>query len=105
MTVEIVCPDEKEQQKLYEAIISEDCTPSLAQALVMKKLSSENSLDASKTLEIMSQPKANQIEKIIFKRNELEKYFTASHTVGDIKAKVLLLLEQDRKRKHSRDAR
>ena len=103
--VELSYLAEKEQYKLYEAIISEDCTPSLAQALVMKKLSSENSLDASKTLEIMSQPKANQIEKIIFKRNELEKYFPASHTVGDIKAKVLSLLEQDRKRKHSRDAR
>lgn len=103
--VELSYLAEKEQQKLYEAIISEDCTPSLAQALVMKKMSSENNLEADKILEIMSQPKANQIEKIIFKRNELEKYFPASHTVGDIKAKVLLLIEQDRKRKHSRDAR
>ena len=103
--VELSYLAEKEQYKLYEAIISEDCTPSLAQALVMKKMSSENNLEAGKILEIMSQPKANQIEKIIFKRNELEKYFPASHTVGDIKAKVLLLLEQDRKRKHSRDAR
>ena len=103
--VELSYLAEKEQYKLYEAIISEDCTPSLAQALVMKKMSSENNLESDKILEIMSQPKANQIEKIIFKRNELEKYFPASHTVGDIKAKVLLLLELDRKRKHSRDAR
>ena len=103
--VEISYLTEKQQTDLLEAMESADCTPSLAQAIKFKELSRDNKLDKETMSATLAQPKANQIEKIIFKRNELEKYFSASHTVGDIKAKVLLLLEQDRKRKHSRDAR
>ena len=103
--VEISYLSQKQQADLLETMESADCTPSLAQAIKFKELSRDNKLDKETMSAMLAQPKANQIEKIIFKRNELEKYFPASHTVGDIKAKVLLLIEQDRKRKHSRDAR
>ena len=96
---------EKEQYELLEVMEREDCTPSLAQSIKFKELSRDGKLDKAILYKILSQPKANQIEKIIFKRDELEKYFTKTQTVGDIKIKMMSLLEQDRKRKQSRDAR
>ena len=88
-----------------ETIEMEDGTPSVAQSIKFKELSRDGKLDKAILSKILSQPKANQIEKIIFKRDELEKYFTATQTVGDIKIKMMSLLEQDRKRKQNRDAR
>ena len=103
--VEISHLTEKQQADLLETMESADCTPSLAQAIKFKELSRDNKLDIETIAATLAQPKANQVEKIIFKRDELNKYFTAKQTVGDIKTKMLTLLEQDRKRKHSRDAR
>ena len=103
--VELSYLNEKEQYELLETIEREDCTPSLAQSIKFKELSRDGKLDKAILSKILSQPKANQIEKIIFKRDELEKYFTKTQTVGDIKIKMMSLLEQDRKRKQSRDAR
>ena len=103
--VELSYLTEKEQYELLEVMEREDCTPSLAQSIKFKELSRNGKLDKAILSKILSQPKANQIEKIIFKRDELEKYFTKTQTVGDIKIKMMSLLEQDRKRKQSRDAR
>ena len=103
--VELSYLNEKEQYELLATIEREDCTPSLAQSIKFKELSRDGKLDKIILSKILSQPKANQIEKIIFKRDELEKYFTKTQTVGDIKIKMMSLLEQDRKRKQSRDAR
>ena len=103
--VELSYLTEKEQYELLETMEREDCTPSLAQSIKFKELSRDGKLDKTILSKILSQPKANQIEKIIFKRDELEKYFTKTQTVGDIKSKMLTLLEQDRKRKQNRDAR
>ena len=103
--VELSYLTEKEQYELLEVMEREDSTPSLAQAIKFKELSRDRKLDKAILSQILSQPKANQIEKIIFKRNELEKYFPETVTVLDIKTKMMSLLEQDRKRKQSRDAR
>ncbi len=103
--VELSYLTEKEQYELLETMEREDCTPSLAQSIKFKELSRDGKLDKTVLSKVLSQPKANQIEKIIFKRNELEKYFPETVTVLDIKTKIMSLLEQDRKRKQSRDAR
>ena len=103
--VELSYLTEKEQYELLEVMEREDCTPSLTQSIKFKELSRNGKLDKTALSKVLLQPKANQIEKIIFKRDELEKYFTKTQTVGDIKSKMLTLLEQDRKRKQNRDAR
>ena len=103
--VELSYLTEKEQYELLEVMEREDCTPSLAQSIKFKELSRDGKLDKTVLSKVLSQPKANQIEKVIFKRNELEKYFPETVTVLDIKTKMMSLLEQDRKRKQSRDAR
>ena len=60
--VELSYLTEDEQKILLEAMDREDCTPSLSQAVQMKKLSQTAGLDPDRIFEIMSQPKANQRE-------------------------------------------
>lgn len=103
--VEISYLTEKQQADLLETMESADCTPSLAQAIRFKELSRDNKLDKETISTILAQPKANQREKITFRREELDKYFPKNVTENDIRNKILNLLEQDRKRRLNRDAR
>lgn len=103
--VEISYLTEKQQADLLETMESADCTPSLAQAIKFKELSRDNKLDKETMSATLSQPKANQREKITFRREELEKFFPKNITENDIRNKILNLLEQDRRRRLNRDAR
>ena len=103
--VEISYLSEKQQSDLLETMSAADCTPSLAQAIKFKELSRDNKLDKDTMSEMLAQPKANQREKIVFKREELDKFFPKTVTENDIRTKILTLLEQDRKRRLNRDAR
>lgn len=62
--VEISYLQEEEQRDLVETIDTEDCTPSLAQAIRMKELSREGKLDMDTIFGIMTEEKPNQREKI-----------------------------------------
>ena len=100
--VEISYLSEQQQYDLLETMESEDCTPSLSQAQQMKKLSQQGNLDMDSIFRIMSQPKANQKEKISFEADELRKYFPKSYTDNDIKEALVSLAAQYKARK-SRD--
>ena len=100
--VEISYLSEQQQYDLLETMESEDCTPSLSQAQQMKKLSQQGNLDMDSIFRIMSQPKANQKEKISFDADELRKYFPKSYTDNDIKEALVSLAAQYKARK-SRD--
>ena len=103
--VEISYLSEKHQTDLLETMESADCTPSLAQAIKFRELSRDNKLNKETMSATLAQPKANQKEKITFRREELDKFFPKNVSENDIRNKVLNLLEQDRKRRLSRDAR
>ncbi len=60
--IEISFLTEEQQKHLLETIKSEDCTPSLAQAKQMKKLSHSGMLDMNEIFRIMTVPKPNQKE-------------------------------------------
>ena len=62
--VELSYLTEDEQKNLLETIESEDCTPSLAQAQQMRKLSAQGQLDMDAVFQTMTKPKANQQEKL-----------------------------------------
>ena len=96
----------QEQQDLLETMESEDCTPSLSQAVQMKKLSQSRELNMDKIFEILREPKANQQEKISFRVEDLRKYFPKTYSVARIQERILKLLEADcRKRQLSRGER
>ena len=94
----------QEQQDLLETMESEDCTPSLSQAVQLKKLSQSGELTMDKILEILREPKANQQEKISFRVEDLRKFFPKSYTPARIQERILKLLEADcRKRQRSQE--
>ena len=64
-----------EQGDLLETIESEDCTPSLAQAIRMKNLSKDGKLDMDTIFAIMTEQKPNQKEKIKIPMERLERFF------------------------------
>lgn len=106
--VELSYLTEYEQQDLLEAIDLEDKTPSLSQAIQMKRLSQAGTLDNETIERIISEEKPNQKEKISFKCEDLTKYFPKNYTPRDIERRIIKLIEDDyrrRKRNRSKEER
>ena len=106
--VELSYLTEWEQRDLLETMESEDCTPSLSQAIQMKALSQSGQLDMDKIFSIMTQPKANQQEKISFKVAELRDYFPRHYTAAQMKQEIKVALKERQQRlarQRDRDAR
>lgn len=104
--VEISFLTEEEQKVLVDAMALNDCTPSHAQSLRLKKLSQEGLLDQNAIYEIMSEEKPNQQEQIKLKRDDLRKYFPPNYTNEQIKKDIVKGLELlKRQRERNRDAR
>ena len=106
--VELSYLTEWEQRDLLETMESEDCTPSLSQAIQMKALSQSGQLDMDKIFSIMTQPKANQQEKIRFKVAALRDYFPRHYTAAQMMQEIILAIkerQQSLQRQRNRDAR
>jgi len=103
--VELSYLSEKEQTALFETIASEDCTPSHAQAIRMKKLSQENKLDMDTIFSIMTEVKPNQQEKFKLSKERIRSYFPKSFTDKQIEETLFKLLEQYKKKQLDRDSR
>lgn len=76
--VEISFLDKECQQDLLEAIESECCTPSHAQAIRMHKMFNDRELNGDTILEVMCELKPNQQERLIIPHKTLEKYIPQS---------------------------
>lgn len=103
--VELSYLTEQEQQDLLETMACEDCTPSLSQAVQLKKLSQAGALDVDTIVTLMSQPKANQAEKISFRVNDLRKFFPKSYDTTQIQETILKLLNDYQKRRQREQSR
>lgn len=104
--VEISFLTEEEQTMLNEAMELNDCTPSHAQTIRLKKLSHDSELTEETINEIMSEEKPNQREQIKFDREDFRKYFPSHYTNEQIKRDIiegLRLLK--RKKERNMDAR
>lgn len=98
--------DHSEQQILFDAMNLNDCTPSYAQTIRLKKLSQDGKLTDKLIHSIMSEEKPNQAEQIRFKRDDLKKYFPSAYTDEQIKQDVIKGLELlKRQRNRNRDTR
>ena len=106
--VELSYLTDAEQEDLLETMESEDCTPSLSQAIQMKALSQSGQLDMDTIFHIMTQPKANQQEKISFKVSELRGYFPKHYTPAQMMQEIILAVKERQQRlarQRDRDAR
>jgi len=91
--VEISYLAENEQQDLYSTMQSEDCTPSLAQAQRMKKLSQDGRLNMDVIFSILTEEKPNQKEKFNIQRERIDRFFPSSFTEKQKEDLIVQLLE------------
>ena len=104
--VELSYLTEAEQKDLLETMESEDCTPSLTQAIQLKQASLQKTLNMDMIFAILRQPKANQQEKIVLKVNDIRRYFPQNYTTIQMTNDIMKGLELLRKqRARSKDAR
>ncbi len=104
--VEISFLTEDEQKILLDAIDLNDCTPSHAQSIRLKKLSQDCVLTKDQIYEIMSEEKPNQQEHLRFRREDFNGYFPKTYTEQQIKKDILKGLELlHRHRQRNKDAR
>ena len=82
-----------EQAELWDLIGREDATPSLSQAIRLKKLSREGGLTAEKLYAILTEEKPNQKEQVRIKAESLRKYFPRNYSVQQMEREILKLLE------------
>lgn len=104
--VEISYLEQSEQRVLLDAMELNDCTPSHAQSIRLKKLSQEGLINREAIYSILSEEKPNQKEQIKLPRDELRKYFPQNYSDEQIKRDILKGLELlKRQRERNRDAR
>ena len=104
--VEISYLEQSEQRVLLNAMELNDCTPSHAQSIRLKKLSQDGVLNDQTIYDILAEQKPNQQEQYKFKREDIRKYFPQSYTDKQVCDTVIKLLEQwQRRRERDRDSR
>lgn len=104
--VELSYLSEEQQNILLDAISLNDCTPSHAQSIRMKKAAQQGTLSSESIYEIMSEEKANQTERISFKVQDLKAFFPKNYTQKQMTDTILkLLYDYNRKLERSRRSR
>ena len=107
--VELSYLSEKQQKILLDAMSLNDCTPSHAQSIRMKKAAQQGTLSSDSIYEIMLEEKANQTERISFKVQDLRGFFPKNYTQKQMTDTILKLLYENQlkmeRRRNSRDER
>ena len=101
--VELSYLPENEQNALLEAMESEDCTPSHAQAIKIRDFSEKGKLNPDVILSIMQEEKPNQVEQFKMPRNRIDKFFPAGTPAQKIEDTIVKALEMYRRRERGRE--
>ena len=91
--VELSYLKKEEQDALLETISYEDATPSLAQAIKMRKFSQDGKLNEDVILSIMCEAKPNQREKLSFPAERLRTLLPSGITMKQTEDYVVKALE------------
>ena len=104
--VELSYLDSYQQRTVLDAMALNDCAPSHAQSIRLKKLAQEGLLDDQIVYAVLAETKPNQQEQLKFKREELRKYFPSGYTEEQMRRDIIKGLELlKRQRERNRDAR
>lgn len=95
----------EEQKNLLEAIDFTQATPSVSQAMRLKKLSQEGGCKLEDMCEILAEVKKGDLERVAFKSEQLRKYFPKSYTPRQMSDVILKLLDQWQKKRQCDKAR
>ena len=105
--VELSYLPKKMQEELLDTCEMLDCTPSLSQAVELKKLAQAGKLRAEDVVSIMSRLKANQQDKLTFRKDAFEAYFPKGYTARQMEESIINMLKErkrqlDRRRDEAR---
>ena len=104
--VEISYLSEECQRNLADEIDLNDCTPSHAQTIRMRKLFEKGKLTPEAISAIMSEEKSNQKERVKIPVERIRKYFPKDYTTTQMEEIIVKLCEAyHRKRLRDRDSR
>ena len=101
--VELSYLPKEEQELLLDAMQSEDCTPSHAQAIKIRGFSKEGRLSADVICSILAEEKGNQKEQFRMPRERINKYFSPGTPAKQIEDTIIKALELYRKRERNKD--
>ena len=99
--VELSYLTEQEQRDLNETMMTEDRTPSHAQAIKMRKFSQDGRLNMDVIFSIMQEEKGNQKEQFKIPRDRISKYFAPGTPAQKIEDTIVKALELYQKRQRS----
>ena len=99
--VELSYLTEQEQRDLNETMMTEDRTPSHAQAIKMRKFSQDGRLNMDVIFSIMQEEKGNQKEQFKIPRDRISKYFAPGTPAQKIEDTIVKALELYQKRQKS----
>lgn len=101
--VELSYLPKEQQQTLFDTMELEDCTPSHAQAIKMRKFAEAGKLNEEVILSIMTEEKPNQVEQFKIPKKRIDKYFSPGTTPKQIEDTIIKALELYRKRERGRE--
>ena len=96
--VELSYLTQQEQYDLNETMMTEDRTPSHAQAIKMRKFSQNGRLNMDVIFSIMQEEKPNQKEQLKIPKDRISKYFAPGTPVQKMEDTIIKALELYRKR-------
>lgn len=96
--VELSYLSESEQMAIQETMEMEDCTPSYAQAIKLRRFSEERKLNGDVILSIIQEEKPNQKEQVKIPKERISKFFAPGTPVQKIEDTIVKALELYRKR-------
>ena len=99
--VELSYLTKQEQRDLNETMMTEDRTPSHAQAIKMRKFSQDGRLNMDVIFSIMQEEKGNQKEQFKIPRDRISKYFAPGTPAQKIEDTIVKALELYQKRQRS----
>ena len=101
--VELSFLPKDQQELLLDTMQLEDCTPTHAQAIKMRKFSEEGRLNEDVIYSIMSEEKGNQKEQFRMPKERISKYFSPGTPAKQMEDTIIKALEMYRKRERSRE--
>ena len=76
-----------------EAMENTLATPNLSQAIRIKKLQEDGDFSQEKIEELLSEIKQKDIDRVVFKNEQLYRYFPSYYTAEQMKREILTLLK------------
>lgn len=101
--VELSYLPKESQEELFDTMEMQDCTPSHAQAIKLRRFAESGNLNQDVILSIMMEEKPNQAEQFKMPKKRIEKYFPQGTPTKKMEDTIVKALEMYRKRERSRD--